>query len=72
MCPDPRFVLQSDVDPQLLVCIPFREAVKIQTITIASRDGGSLPPTPSSFLLSRALDLRQSVCTLYLMLSGFL
>ena len=56
MCPDPRFVLQSDVDPQLLVCIPFREAVKIQTITITSRDGGSLSPTPSSFLLSRALD----------------
>ena len=26
---------------QLLVCIPFREAVKLHTITILSHDGGA-------------------------------
>eukprot|EP01048_Picozoa_sp_COSAG05_P014729 COSAG05_NODE_1695_length_4263_cov_9.673391_2_plen_141_part_00 len=42
-------VLQSDADEQLLIYIPFRETVKIQTITIRSPPDGSGPCTVKVF-----------------------
>lgn len=48
--PDERFVLRSDADEQLLLHVPFKEIVKVYSVTIKAAPGVSMPTSVKVFV----------------------
>jgi hypothetical protein len=57
---DMGIVLQSDTDEQLLIQIPFQQAVKLQSVTIASNDGDQAPRRVKLFINRASLGFSEA------------